>query len=454
MKLTNLGGLTSLLLEMGAKKICATCGHPMANYHFYRNGGWHCKTSSLMNPGPGADKAKVAAALAGGSKAVSTTTASTAKQSTQAAPTPPVQPTPAYNDDHKQKIHEWLTKCGVSTFKINDDNTVDVDGDVDLVGIRLYKIPVKFSSISGSVLIAESMFKTLEGLPPVIGGDLLVQGMALESLNGIPKEVRGSVSLQHSTIKDATHSDLDHVGHNLILSSCQLKTFGNLPSYVGGDLNASNNSLVSIKGLPEKIGRHLVLTHNKMLTTLEGVSTDIGGGLYLDYCTKLTSIKGLGTVGGSVHLTGCSALGSLEGLPDVINGKLLMNGTPITTLNGFPSVVNGDVRLDATSLASFHHIYRHVKTIKGMLEVKGAFETTYSYAKSSHNIHIKSVLGLLFIRGLSRVKFFGYSAHVNGKWVYEHPIQVILNKALAGDMDVHDAQEELIDAGFAAQATL
>lgn len=432
----------------------------MANYHFYRNGGWHCKTASLQSPGPTADKAKVAAALAGtGSKAVVSTSAgavTTGKAPARSAKTPaPVVPAaPAYANASQQQIHDWLSKQGITAFTINDDNSVDVDGDIELGGVRLYKIPVKFSSITGSVTIAECLFQTLEGLPPIIGGDLTVHGMVLHSLAGAPKEVRGSVSLDATTIKDASICPIEHVGRHFNISDCKLTKLGQMPTYVGGDFIAMNNPLTSIAGLPEKIGRNLILSHNKLLKSINGISADIGGGLFLDSCTALTSLDGLGTVGGRVRLTTCKALTSLKGLPSTINGSLLLQDVPVTSIDGFPSVVNGDVELSATAISSFHNIHKHIKVIKGQLRVNAAFKQDTGTGTKVTEIMIKKVLGILFIRGLTSIKLDGYMAYTNGKWVYDHPIQHILNKAIVGDIDVHDAQEELIDAGFAAQAQL
>ncbi len=40
-------------------------------------------------------------------------------------------------------------KFGIRKYKINEDGTIDVDGDVDLSGKELTELPLKFRNITG-----------------------------------------------------------------------------------------------------------------------------------------------------------------------------------------------------------------------------------------------------------------------------------------------------------------
>ena len=52
-------------------------------------------------------------------------------------------------DDERAKIKAWLDKHKIKSYKINADLTVDVAGDVNLIGSKLDKLPVRFGKVIG-----------------------------------------------------------------------------------------------------------------------------------------------------------------------------------------------------------------------------------------------------------------------------------------------------------------
>ena len=50
----------------------------------------------------------------------------------------------------KEKLIILLEKYKIANYTINDDLTVDVDGDVRLSHLRLTKLPFKFGSVTGN----------------------------------------------------------------------------------------------------------------------------------------------------------------------------------------------------------------------------------------------------------------------------------------------------------------
>jgi hypothetical protein len=108
-----------------------------------------------------------------------------------------------------------LKKCVDGTYTINEDGSIDVDGDVDLYNRNLTKIPFKFRNVSGwfncsnnkltSLLGAPNMvsisFKcgmnhltSLVGAPNTVGGYFDCYGNKLTSLEGAPSSVGGYFS--------------------------------------------------------------------------------------------------------------------------------------------------------------------------------------------------------------------------------------------------------------------
>ena len=451
MKLSNIRTQQLLLMEMGAKKICTTCGHPMANYHFYRNGGWHCKNSSLQNPGPTADKAAVAAALAGGSKAVpgSTSSSGHATPSTPKVAATPTPQKPPVNPIHAN-IANWLTTHGVSSYTINSDGSVDVNGDLDLAGCRYNKLPVKFNKVTGDIHITKSSLKTLEGLPKVIEGDFELYGVDLDNLANGPSLVKGSLNLEQAKIGSWTGSSIREVGGNLNLSSCKSSELKGMPDKVGGDFIVTSGTLATLTGMPAVVGGSVELSDCRNLTSLSGIANTIGKDLWLSRCGNLKSIASLGNVGRHIRLEGCKSLKSVVGLPQTVAGDLNTHGSSITGLEGFPSAVEGNLTVSVGHFNTLHNIHKIIKSVGKVFTIKECFLSSYNpnSGKYDTTINIQQVLGILLIKGLKSVKLEG---NIGNR---DHPITAILNRALSGDIDIHDAQEELIDAGYTAQAKI
>ena len=87
------------------------------------------------------------------------------------------------------EIHKLCKEYGIENYTINN-GLVDVDGDVDLSGKGLTKLPVKFGNVSGIFNCQNNQLTSLEGAPQSVGGDRFnCNNNQLTSLEGCPKEV-------------------------------------------------------------------------------------------------------------------------------------------------------------------------------------------------------------------------------------------------------------------------
>lgn len=456
MKLSNLYSAQSLLLEMGAKKSCPVCGHPMTNYHFYRNGGWYCKSTSLQNPGPGADMAAVQAALksgqaprVSGSATPTTPTASstpktpaTPRAQTQAAATPA---TP--QDPMKARIQAWMTEHSIAdSFTINDDNSVSVDGDAQFVDVRYKRLPVTFKSISGDCHLSGSSLESLIGLPTEIGGDFAMMGCSIQSMDGMPKVIKGDFNAAGDTTwATFANSGLEYVGGDMHLGDVALMDTKGFPAEIGGDLIMTNcKNLKSLEGMSQKIGGSVNFELAAKLDSLKGICQDIGGNLQLNRAALLTNLEGLGHVGGSFLLKACPRMASLKGIQSNINGSLDVSGCPLKTIDGFPHTINGDFSFDASHMDSLGGIHKVVKKVNGSLRVSGIASVKYDNNKAAYvllGFNTSRILSLGLIKG---VKSISDPTSNN----FSKPIVQILNQMYSGDIDIHEAQEQLIDGGY------
>lgn len=176
-----------------------------------------------------------------------------------------------------QEIKSVCDKLDIQNYTINDDGTVDVNGDLRLylnqdkvkvdelvktlinfnkvngdvdISIRWSKngragtnqMPFTFNEVTGTFLLARSKLETLKGCPKKVGGDFNVANNILHSLDGAP----------------------EMVGGNFIVCDNLLTNLVGSPKHVGGDFNVNDNSIESMEGITRDIGGRLKINDNKL----------------------------------------------------------------------------------------------------------------------------------------------------------------------------------------------
>jgi len=131
----------------------------------------------------------------------------------------------------------------------------------------------------------------------------------------------------------------------------------------------------------------------------------------------------------------CSAtkITSLEQGPSWVSGVFYCWNTNITSLRGAPSYVGDDFDCSGTKITSLHNIHKQIKHIGGTF-----------YISNTVRSHI---LGVMFIKGLQRIELYNSNTE-------QKQVEKIINEHLAGNRNVHDAQEELLEAGLKEYAKL
>jgi hypothetical protein len=100
-------------------------------------------------------------------------------------------------------ITKWLDEMGVTGYIINDDLTININGDVDLDSKNLEKFPsyIKFGRVGGYFSCSNNHLVSLEGCPREVGGGFYCGNNQLVSLEGSPREVGGSFSCSNNKKK-------------------------------------------------------------------------------------------------------------------------------------------------------------------------------------------------------------------------------------------------------------
>jgi len=79
----------------------------------------------------------------------------------------------------------------IENYTINDDLSIDVDGDVSLTSNGLEYLPVRFNYVSGSFYCYKNELKSLKGSPQTVGGHFYCHSNKLKTLEGFQKTEEG-----------------------------------------------------------------------------------------------------------------------------------------------------------------------------------------------------------------------------------------------------------------------
>ena len=96
-------------------------------------------------------------------------------------------------------IEELCEKYGITNYTINSDDSINVNGDVDLKLLTITKLPLKFGSVSGYFDCPLGL-TTLEGSPKSVGGNFNCSRNKLTDLKGCPKSIGGWFECRYNEI--------------------------------------------------------------------------------------------------------------------------------------------------------------------------------------------------------------------------------------------------------------
>ena len=136
------------------------------------------------------------------------------------------------NYRNHEYIRKTCKKYNITNYIINQDGSIDVEGNVSLSEKNLDKLLLMFKNVGGDFDCSDNQLTTLKGSPESVGGDFYCSDNQLTTLEGSPKSVGGG----------------------FYCSNNKLTSLEGSPKSVGGNFNCSNNQLTSLEGSPESVG--------------------------------------------------------------------------------------------------------------------------------------------------------------------------------------------------------
>jgi len=149
--------------------------------------------------------------------------------------------------ESKNSIESICKEYGITNYTINEDGSIDVDGDVDLNNCFLEKIPLKFRNVTGHFNCSHNNLISLEGCPISVGYNFFCKYSKLTSLEGCPKNVGGNFYCGYNQLTSLEgcpeSSDILHCVFNKITD------FKGISEFFEGDLMCHENPIFEIYGL-------------------------------------------------------------------------------------------------------------------------------------------------------------------------------------------------------------
>ena len=246
---------------------------------------------------------------------------------------------------NKADWSSWLDRHDHST---NSDGTVDINDDVDLSGMKLENLPMKFGRVAGNFICFNNRLVSIEGAPTEVGGDFNCSENRIVSLKGAPSKVVGEFNCSENHITSLEGAPAS-VGGTFDCSNNKLKSLEGAPEVVGRDFKCSINQLTSLTGSPLKVKGNFYCNHNR-LKSLSGAPTEVRASFYCNN-NLLTALEGApATVGGDFYCN-YNRLVSLAGSPKTVGRGFYCTDNALTSLEGAPASVGKDFGCSNNPLA-------------------------------------------------------------------------------------------------------
>jgi hypothetical protein len=151
-------------------------------------------------------------------------------------------------------IEEICKKYNIINYNINYDGSIDVNGDVDLTGLGLSKLPLKFKNVSGDFYCSDNELTSLIGSPKEVGGSFCCDVNNLVSLEGAPEKVGDDFYCHHNSLKSLIGSPKE-IGGDFVCNTNNLISLEGAPIKIKDFYCYDNPDLISLKGCPEKVNK-------------------------------------------------------------------------------------------------------------------------------------------------------------------------------------------------------
>jgi len=97
-------------------------------------------------------------------------------------------------------IHNICKDYNIRNYTINDDNSIDVNGGVDLLYCNLSELPLNFNKVTGYFNCHGNNLTTLKGAPKIVNSNFMCGENKLTTFKYAPLIVKGNLYCHYNRI--------------------------------------------------------------------------------------------------------------------------------------------------------------------------------------------------------------------------------------------------------------
>ena len=177
-----------------------------------------------------------------------------------------------FKAQRRNEIEKWLKEYDIEKYTINDDFTIDVDGNVNLFRKNLKELPdyIQFGVVRGNFVYTDNNLISLRGCPREVGKSFYCDINKLTSLEGAPEKVGEKFDCNYNQLTSLEGAP-EKVGTGFWCIHNNLTSLVGAPKEVGESFYCTHNKLTSLRGIPKKVGLHFCCSHNKVSFTEDDI---------------------------------------------------------------------------------------------------------------------------------------------------------------------------------------
>lgn len=145
----------------------------------------------------------------------------------------------------KEEIDSLCKKYKIEKYTINENLSLEVEGDVSFRNHNLTHLPLKFSTTSGDFDCSDNRLVSLEGSPTEVGGNFYCSSNELLTLKWCPIEISWNFYCSYNRLSNLIGCTRE-IGGGFNCSSNRLTTLDGCPIEVRGDFRWHNNQISEI----------------------------------------------------------------------------------------------------------------------------------------------------------------------------------------------------------------
>jgi hypothetical protein len=171
--------------------------------------------------------------------------------------------------EQSERIHRLCYQYDIFDYRINDDGSIDVQGDVNFVRRNPGGILVlDFNAVYGSFDCSQNNITSFIGAPKLVTGNFNCSFSKLTSLEYSPIRVDGNFICLGNRLTNLIGSPFE-VGGYFSCNRNLLTSLEGCPNVIGDDFDCRHNEISSFASYPEEVGGNLYCIDNNLPTELD-----------------------------------------------------------------------------------------------------------------------------------------------------------------------------------------